>query len=130
MTALNTTLVQDFTRNYQNSARTIHGLVDPLSDEQIWTRPYPYGNSIGNLVLHLCGNVRQWIVSGIGGKPDVRVRDREFSAHGDVRADEGGLAARFPDESDRAFAAVCVNVGDDDAGTVFGKEAGRRPPDA
>lgn len=49
---------------------------------QLWARPHPESNSAGNLVLHLAGNVRQWIVSGVGGAPDVRERDREFSADG------------------------------------------------
>jgi len=40
----------------------------------------PVQNSIGNLVLHLSGNVRQWIGSTIGGKPDIRNREHEFSA--------------------------------------------------
>jgi uncharacterized damage-inducible protein DinB len=53
-----------------------------LTDEQIWARGSEPENAIGNLVLHLCGNVRQWIGSGIAGEPDVRVRDREFSARG------------------------------------------------
>jgi uncharacterized damage-inducible protein DinB len=50
-----------------------------LSDEQVWWRPSESMNSIGNLILHLCGNVRQWIVAGIGGEPDVRQRPKEFS---------------------------------------------------
>ena len=50
-----------------------------LTDEQVWWRPKEPMNSIGNLILHLCGNVRQWIVAGIGGAPDVRDRPREFS---------------------------------------------------
>jgi hypothetical protein len=50
-----------------------------LTDEQVWWRPQELMNSIGNLVLHLCGNVRQWIVAGIGGAPDVRDRPGEFS---------------------------------------------------
>ncbi|MGO8814700.1 MAG: DUF1572 family protein [Terriglobia bacterium] len=53
-----------------------------LSPEQIWWRPNEASNSVGNLVLHLTGNVRQWIISGLGGAPDVRVRDLEFSEHG------------------------------------------------
>jgi len=39
-------------------------------------------NAVGNLVLHLNGNVRQWILSGVGGSPDTRIRDEEFSARG------------------------------------------------
>jgi uncharacterized damage-inducible protein DinB len=45
-------------------------------------------NSVGNLVLHLCGNVGQWIGSGVAGKPDTRQRDAEFAARGSVRPAE------------------------------------------
>lgn len=55
-----------------------------LTDEDIWWRPNPASNSVGNLVLHLSGNLRQWIVSGLGGAPDVRQRDREFSERGPI----------------------------------------------
>jgi len=51
-----------------------------LTDQQIWARGSENENAVGNLVLHLSGNVRQWIVSGVGGQPDVRMRDREFAA--------------------------------------------------
>ena len=54
--------------------------VKKLTDEQIWRRQGAYENAVGNLVLHLCGNARQWIMHGVGGAPDVRVRDKEFSA--------------------------------------------------
>jgi uncharacterized damage-inducible protein DinB len=50
-----------------------------LTSEQIWWRANPASNSVGNLALHLEGNVRQWIVSGLGGAPDRRERDLEFS---------------------------------------------------
>ena len=50
-----------------------------LSDEQIWWRPNDESNSIGNLLLHLSGNVRQWIVCGLGGARDARDRDSEFA---------------------------------------------------
>lgn len=50
-----------------------------LSDEQLWWRPNEHSNSIANLMLHLAGNVRQWIVSAVGGKPDARKRDAEFN---------------------------------------------------
>jgi len=55
-----------------------------LSPEQIWWRLNPVSNSVGNLVLHLEGNVRQWIVSGLGGAPDLRMRDQEFSQLGPI----------------------------------------------
>lgn len=53
-----------------------------LDSKQIWWRPHPTSNSVGNLVLHLAGNVRQWIISGPGGQRDCRKRDLEFSEQG------------------------------------------------
>jgi uncharacterized damage-inducible protein DinB len=53
-----------------------------LSEEDIWWRPNPASNSAGNLVLHVCGNVRQWIIAGLGGAEDNRERDREFAEQG------------------------------------------------
>jgi uncharacterized damage-inducible protein DinB len=49
-----------------------------LSDEQIWWRSNERSNSIGNLLLHLSGNARQWLVSGLGKSEDKRVRQTEF----------------------------------------------------
>lgn len=56
--------------------------VEMLPAEDLWWRPNPASNSVGNLLLHLAGNVRQWIVSGIGGRPDIRERETEFGADG------------------------------------------------
>ena len=56
----------------------IERCLEQLTDAQIWFRPNEASNSIGNLVLHLCGNARQWIVSGLGDNPDRRDRDSEF----------------------------------------------------
>ena len=53
--------------------------VTQLDDSKLWWRPTPFQNSIGNLILHLCGNVRQWIISGVGGAADVRDRPSEFA---------------------------------------------------
>ena len=61
-------------------AERISNCLDKLNEDQIWARHSDSENAIGNLVLHLCGNLRQWIGFGVGGKPDIRVRDREFSA--------------------------------------------------
>lgn len=57
-----------------------------LSEEEIWRRPNASSNSVGNLVLHLCGNARQWIVSGLGGQPDTRQRQKEFDEPGPLPA--------------------------------------------
>ncbi len=53
-----------------------------LTPEQVWMRGSENDNAIGNLVLHLNGNVRQWIVSGVGGAKDIRERQAEFDARG------------------------------------------------
>jgi hypothetical protein len=54
--------------------------IDQLEESQIWYRPNPSSNAVGNLILHLVGNLRQWILGGIGGVPDTRNRPAEFSA--------------------------------------------------
>jgi uncharacterized damage-inducible protein DinB len=53
-----------------------------LSDEQVWQRGGAHENAIGNIILHLTGNMRQWIMHGVGGAADVRVREKEFNAEG------------------------------------------------
>ena len=53
-----------------------------LTPEQIWERGSENENAVGNLVLHLAGNIRQWIGSGIAGLADNRDRDAEFDARG------------------------------------------------
>src|ERR1044072_7410062 len=60
----------------------IERCLEKLSDEEIWWRSADESNSIGNLLLHLSGNVRQWIVSGVGSQPDTRVRQQEFAERG------------------------------------------------
>lgn len=62
----------------------IVGCLEQLSDEDIWWRPNEASNSIGNLVLHICGNIRQWIISGLGDAEDLRQRDKEFAERGPV----------------------------------------------
>lgn len=57
----------------------IERCVGLLTVEQIWHRPNEVSNAIGNLVLHLSGNVRQWIIAGLGDQPDARDRPSEFA---------------------------------------------------
>ena len=57
----------------------IERCLEKLTDEQIWWRANEESNSIGNLILHLCGNARQWIICGVGAQPDNRNRDAEFA---------------------------------------------------
>ena len=56
--------------------------MDQLTVEELWYRPNENSNSVGNLVLHLCGNVRQWLIAALGRQPDVRQRQQEFDERG------------------------------------------------
>ncbi len=78
-----------------------------LSDEQVWSRGAEHENAVANLVLHLCGNMRQWIMYGVGRQPDVRVRPLEFSTRGGMTRDE--LVALFR-ETVREARAVIAEV--------------------
>src|ERR1700716_1230057 len=66
----------------------IERCVEKLTDEQVWWRPNPESNSIGNLLLHICGNARQWIVCGLGGATDERQRQTEFDEREGIPRDE------------------------------------------
>ncbi len=75
-------------RLFDESVPRIRKCLGQLSDDEIWFRPNAETVSIGNLVLHLCGNARQWICSGLGGEPDHRQRSKEFEQPGPIpRAD-------------------------------------------
>ena len=65
-------------RVFDESYSRIYRCLSMIRDEDLWRQLQNNVPSIGNLVLHLCGNARQWILSGIGGKPDNRDRDQEF----------------------------------------------------
>src|SRR5678816_2449301 len=69
--------------------------VESLPADALWWRANETSNSVGNLLLHLAGNVRQWIVSGVGGAADARHRAGEFEARegGDAAALLGALMA-------------------------------------
>lgn len=82
----------------------IETCVDKLTPAQIWARHGENENAIGNLMLHLSGNVRQWILSGVGGEPDTRERDREFDARGGMAIPE--LKQRLRSAVDAAVALI------------------------
>ncbi len=102
----------------------IRAAVLTIPEERIWWRPNASANSAGNLLLHLAGNVRQWIVSGVGGATDVRHRDGEFAA-----TDASGLTrVQLLDQLDASCAdAVRVLASLDDVSlgaprTIQGRE--------
>ncbi|MDC8004377.1 DinB family protein [Aureisphaera galaxeae] len=77
-------IVKEFKENaiyrMQESSRMIGIAIDKIGEPAVWKRPNGISNSIGNLILHLCGNIRQYAISSLGNLPDVRVRDEEFEA--------------------------------------------------
>jgi len=74
--------------------------VEPMTVEQIWWRPNEASNSIGNLILHLNGNVMQWLVASFNRDQDKRDRPAEFAAVGGLTATE--LLARLSATLDEA----------------------------
>ena len=83
----------------------VHELIEPLSTEQLWKRPFPYGNSIGNLILHITGNLSYYIGAQIAENGYIRHRDLEFSDSGKPK---GELLKGFDEAiaiAVRAFAA-------------------------
>lgn len=77
-------------RKLEQQAERIGVCLARLPEAEVWTRAGDSSNAVGNLVLHLSGNLRQWIIAGVGGAPDERDRDAEFTAwQGD------GLAERL-----------------------------------
>src|SRR3984885_16043128 len=75
-------------RRLGQMTESLTACVNKLTDEQVWRRQGAYENAVGNLVLHLCGNARQWIMHGVGGAPDVRGRAAEFTAEGGMSGAE------------------------------------------
>jgi uncharacterized damage-inducible protein DinB len=86
---LGAALIQECRRRlYDESLPRIRKCLAQMSVEEIWTRPNEQTVSAGNLVLHLAGNVRQYIVATLGGVPDVRERQAEFDATGPMPSAE------------------------------------------
>src|SRR5690349_16530498 len=66
----------------------IERCLDRLTEKEIWWRPNEASNSIGNLILHLCGNVTMWIVGGVGALPFERHRQQEFDERCEIPASD------------------------------------------
>lgn len=69
---------QSILRLKENTPR-IEKCLDQLTEEEIWQKPNSASNSVGNLILHLCGNITQYIISSLGAEDDKRDRDLEFT---------------------------------------------------
>jgi len=76
---LATVFIAEARRRLDEPFRKMLHCLEQLPEEDLWWRPHPTHNAVGNIVLHVCGNLRQWIISGVGGSPDIRNRPAEFA---------------------------------------------------
>ncbi len=94
-------------RMLQEYLPRIRHCVSMLDESQLWQKPGPHNNSVANLLMHLAGNVRQWIQVGIGDEADFRNRDAEFqSGKHAVQATGDELIQRLEDTVREAVSIV------------------------
>jgi DinB superfamily len=79
MSDLSKIITNGFIRTYRDFGERVRTLSEKLSDQEFWTKPYPYGNSFGHLVLHIIGNLNYYIGAQIAQTGYVRDREREFT---------------------------------------------------
>ena len=77
---LTTEFIEQACYRLDESTRMVRIAFAELAEEDIWKRPNPSSNSVGNLILHLCGNITQYAISSLAGMVDARDRDAEFAA--------------------------------------------------
>lgn len=88
----------------------IEHCLDQLNDDQVWWRPHDSLNAIGNLLLHLCGNLRQWVLAGVDNADHQRDRPAEFSARGPISKSELiGLVMEHANDARRVMAKVTAD---------------------
>ncbi|SHI38676.1 DinB family protein [Aquimarina spongiae] len=80
--------VEQIIYRWDESTRMIGLSFEQLDKEDIWKKPTSNSNSVGSLILHLCGNITQYAISSLGNTEDQRARDEEFAAKGGVSKDE------------------------------------------
>jgi uncharacterized damage-inducible protein DinB len=106
MSDLRAVVAQGLVNEYRELARTVHRWVDPLSTEQIWTNPFAFGNTIGHLLLHLTGNLGNYVGAEIAHTGYVRNRALEFAD--DTRRPKEDVLRAFDD----AVAMVLATIED------------------
>jgi uncharacterized damage-inducible protein DinB len=97
-------VVKEFIENaiyrIDENSQKLTRCVAEFDEPGIWKRPNQNSNSMGNIILHLCGNIRQYAISSLGKKEDIRERDKEFSVDGGHSKTE--LLGKFMDVIDEA----------------------------
>jgi uncharacterized damage-inducible protein DinB len=103
----------EFARYFRHLAARVDRAARSVTEDQFWTKPFPFGNSIGHLVLHLTGNLNHYIGALIGGSGYVRHRDHEFTDP--VRHPREEVLDAFH----QAIAQVARTLEDQDAGSFM-----------
>ena len=105
---MNDLLSREFTsqaiKRINENTEKIRACLGQLDEKDIWRSPNENLNSVGNMILHLCGNIRQHIISALGGVKDVRTRDLEFSTKGGLTKEE--LMSKLGETIDEATAVI------------------------
>ena len=104
MTDLSEVIAKDLSAYYAMVREQTHQWVDPLTEEQLWERPFAHGNSVGHLLLHMTGNLSYYIGARVAENGYVRDRDREFNET-ELKPKAAVLAA-----FDRAIAMVIETI--------------------
>lgn len=124
MTDLPSTISFDLAGYYEFVAAQAHKWVDPLTQEQFWHNPFTYGNSVGNLMLHLTGNLNYYIGARVAETGYIRNRDREFTETG--KPDKEKVMQAF----DQTIAMVVATVRKQEPGDWLKPFWGEREPEA
>jgi len=112
-TVANALLKECRRRLYDESLPRIRKCLAEMTVDEIWARPNEQTVSAGNLVLHLAGNVRQYIIATLGGVADVRERQKEFDEKGPM------ATADLLDRLEKAMAEVSVVLDRIDPSTLL-----------
>jgi uncharacterized damage-inducible protein DinB len=104
MSELSQVISAAFASEYEMRAAELHKWADPLSEDQFWRNPYSYGNSVGNLVLHLTGNLNYYVGARIAGTCYIRNRDLEFAES--RRPPKAKVLRKFDDAIDMVIATI------------------------
>jgi uncharacterized damage-inducible protein DinB len=103
MTTSNEIIEQAILRLNENTPR-IEKCLQELTEEDVWHKPNASSNSVGNLILHLCGNITQYVISSLGEEKDSRDRDLEFMTEGGM--DKSFLLEKLKTTVERASAVI------------------------
>ena len=117
-------IAADLAAYYGMVRERVHKWTDDLTNEQLWRKPYPYGNSVGHLILHLTGNLNYYIGARVAETGYVRDREREFTDPRPIPREE--LFAEF----DRTIAMVIATIRKQKPEDWFKEYSAEREPEA